>query len=78
MPPISLPSRIVNRAFQGIGAAGGVSMALVVAYEMASAEQYPGIAAQIGAAVALGSLAGPLIGGGVSEKSTWRWIFLFK
>ena len=53
-------------------------MALVVAYEMASAEQYPGIAAQIGAGVALGSLAGPLIGGGVSENSTWRWIFLFK
>lgn len=68
----------MSRAFQGIGAAGGVSMALVVAYEMVPQDQYPGIAAQIGAAVALGSLVGPLIGGGVSENSTWRWIFLFK
>lgn len=53
-------------------------MALLVVYEMASQDQMPGIAAQIGAAVAFGSLVGPLIGGGVSEKSTWRWIFLLK
>ena len=67
---------IINRAFQGIGAAGCVSMALVIAYEMVPKEQYPAIAAEIAAATALGSLVGPLIGGGVSERSTWRWVFL--
>ena len=67
---------IINRAFQGIGAAGCVSMALVIAYEMVPKEQYPAIAAEIAAATALGSLVGPLIGGGVSERSTWRWAFL--
>ncbi|KAI9788799.1 MAG: hypothetical protein M1816_006580 [Peltula sp. TS41687] len=67
---------IINRALQGIGAAGCVSMALVVAYEMVPKEQYPAIAAEIAAATALGSLVGPLIGGGISEKSTWRWVFL--
>jgi hypothetical protein len=69
---------IINRVFQGIGAAGCVSMALVVAYEMVPQDQYPGIAAQIAGAIALGSLFGPLIGGGVSGSSTWRWIFLLK
>lgn len=53
-------------------------MALVVVYEMAPPDQYPGIAAQIGGAVAFGSLVGPLIGGGVSGNSTWRWVFLLK
>ena len=67
---------IINRAFQGIGAAGCVSMALTIAYEMVPKEQYPAIAAEIAAATALGSLVGPLIGGGVSERSTWRWVFL--
>lgn len=66
---------IINRAFQGIGAAGCVSMALVIAYEMVPKDQYPAIAAEIAAATALGSLVGPLIGGGVSEKFTWRWVF---
>ena len=67
---------IINRAFQGIGAAGCVSTALVIAYEMVPKWQYPAIAAEIAAATALGSLVGPLIGGGVSERSTWRWVFL--
>ena len=67
---------IINRAFQGIGAAGCVSMALLVAYEMVPKEKYPTIAAEIAAATALGSLVGPLIGGGISERSSWRWVFL--
>lgn len=69
---------IVNRVFQGIGAAGCVSMALTVAYEMVPKARYPSIAAQLATASALGSLAGPVIGGGVAEKATWRWVFLLK
>ena len=67
---------IINRAFQGIGAAGCVSMALLFGYEMVPKAQYPTIAAQIAGATALGSLVGPLIGGGISERTTWRWVFL--
>ena len=69
---------IVNRVFQGIGAAGCVSMALTIAYEMVPKSQYPSIAAQLATASALGSLTGPIIGGGVAEKGTWRWVFLLK
>jgi MFS family permease len=53
-------------------------MALILAYEMVPKHQYPQLAAQIAGATALGSLIGPLIGGAVSEKSTWRWVFLMK
>ena len=67
---------IINRTFQGIGAAGCVSLSLTIAYEMVPKAQYPAIAAEIAVATALGSLVGPLIGGGVSERSSWRWIFL--
>ena len=67
---------IINRAFQGIGAAGCVSMTLLIAYEMVSKEKYPAVTAQIAGATALGSLVGPLIGGAISERSTWRWVFL--
>ena len=69
---------IVNRVFQGIGAAGCVSMALTIAYEMVPKRRYPSIAAQLATATALGSLAGPIIGGAVAEKASWRWVFLLK
>ncbi len=69
---------IVNRVFQGIGAAGCVSMALTVAYEMVPKGRYPSVAAQLATASALGSLVGPVIGGGIAEKATWRWVFLLK
>ena len=67
---------IINRAFQGVGAAGCVAVALVIGYEMVPKEKYPVIAAEVAAVTALGSLVGPLIGGGISEGSTWRWVFL--
>jgi MFS family permease len=47
---------------------------------MVPKEKHPQQAAQLAVATALGSLVGPVIGGGVSEKSAsaWRWVFLLK
>lgn len=70
--------RIICRVFQGIGAAGCFSLALVIAYEMVPKEKYPAQAAQLAASTALGSLVGPLIGGAISQDTTWRWVFLLK
>lgn len=70
--------RVVCRAFQGVGAAGCISLAIVMIYEMVPASKYPLFMAIQSLANALGSLCGPLIGGGVSEYSTWRWAFLIK
>ncbi|KAL0260906.1 hypothetical protein SLS55_004598 [Diplodia seriata] len=73
----SMTQLIICRVFQGIGAAGCSSLALIVAYEMVPKKQYPMQAAQLAAATAFGSLVGPLIGGGASQNSQWRWVFLF-
>lgn len=69
---------IIFRMFQGIGAAGCFSLALIIAYEMVPKEKYPLQAAQLAATQALGSLIGPLIGGVISQSTTWRWVFLIK
>ena len=76
--PQTMTQLIVNRVFQGIGAAGCVSLALTVAYEMVPKSRYPSVAAQLATATALGSLIGPIIGGGIAEKASWRWVFLIK
>ncbi|KAF4636426.1 hypothetical protein G7Y89_g1666 [Cudoniella acicularis] len=72
----SMNQLIICRVFQGIGAAGCVAMSLVIAYEMVPLNKYPTYAALLSAMTAIGSLTGPLIGGIVSERSTWRWVFL--
>lgn len=69
---------IICRVFQGIGAAGCWSLGLTIAYEMVPKEKYALQAAQTAGATALGSLAGPFIGGGSSQSGQWRWAFLFK
>ena len=71
---------IIFRVFQGIGAAGSVSLALSAAYEMVPKEKHPIQAMQLAGAIALGSLVGPVLGGGVSQasSSTWRLVFLIK
>ena len=68
---------IISRVFQGIGAAGCWSVALTIGYEMVPKHQHPIQGAQFMTAGALGSLAGPLIGGGTAQNGQWRWAFLF-
>lgn len=63
---------------QGIGAAGSISLSYVIGYEMIPKHKYPAQIAQVSLAISLGSLVGPLIGGAVSQRSTWRWVFLLK
>lgn len=45
---------------------------------MVPKEKYPIQAAQLAVTQALGSLIGPLIGGAISQNTTWRWVFLIK
>lgn len=47
-------------------------------YEMVPPARYPLYGALVSASAAIGSLTGPLIGGGLSEHSSWRWVFLIK
>ncbi|KAF7872250.1 hypothetical protein EAF04_003174 [Stromatinia cepivora] len=67
---------IVCRAFQGLGAAGCFSIATIVIFEMAPKEKYPIYGTIISADVALATALGPILGGLITENTTWRWVFI--
>ncbi|MHB8859496.1 MAG: MDR family MFS transporter [Thermoleophilia bacterium] len=71
----SMGQLIAFRSFQGIG--GGALMVLSVAavgdiFPPAERGKWQGL---IGGAFGLASVAGPLMGGWITDNSTWRWIF---
>ncbi|RAK99185.1 MFS general substrate transporter [Aspergillus ibericus CBS 121593] len=66
---------IILRAFQGIGGAGIFSMVPIVTAEMVSPDRYALYNSFISLAIAISFLLGPLIGGAISDSTTWRWIF---
>ncbi|KNZ72287.1 hypothetical protein J132_04081 [Termitomyces sp. J132] len=66
---------IVFRGVAGAGGGGIISMAQIVISDVVSLRErgkYQGI---IGGTVALGFAIGPVIGGALSQKASWRWCF---
>ena len=70
--------RIVLRSLQGIGAAGCFSISMIVFFELIPREKYPKYGSIISADIALATLLGPLLGGIITDTTTWRWVFLIK
>jgi MFS family permease len=69
---------IVFRAFQGIGGSGLYSLTFVSIMKMIVPEKigfYSGIVSSV---FALANLLGPLLGGMIADRTTWRWIFFIK
>ncbi|KAF5855224.1 hypothetical protein ETB97_009653 [Aspergillus alliaceus] len=71
----SVNTLIVCRAFQGIGGAGVYPVTILCTYELVPKRRLPIWGGMISLAVAFASLTGPLIGGVLAERSTWRWVF---
>ncbi|KAJ6096144.1 MFS general substrate transporter [Penicillium sp. IBT 16267x] len=67
---------IVFRALQGIGGAGCFSISMVVFFELIPKDKYPKYGSILSADVALATLLGPIIGGAISDGTSWRWVFL--
>ncbi|KAF2492665.1 MFS general substrate transporter [Lophium mytilinum] len=67
---------VILRAFQGFGGAGCFSVASIIVFEMVPKHKYPFYGTIVSAVVALATLLGPIIGGLISEKASWRWVFL--
>ncbi|KAL8667019.1 MAG: hypothetical protein Q9202_000941 [Teloschistes flavicans] len=72
----SVLSLIIARAFQGVGGSGVYSMVMVIAPEMVPFDKIGKYMAIISSVFALASILGPLLGGAISQHSTWRWVFL--
>ncbi|KAI0490482.1 putative multidrug resistance protein fnx1 [Xylaria cf. heliscus] len=67
---------IIFRAFQGVGGGGCWSLANIIVVDLIPPEQYAKFTANISIVNALALLLGPIIGGVIASKTTWRWIFI--
>lgn len=70
--------RIILRAFQGIGGAGTYSLVFVIFFEMVPTQKYATYTSMLSGVFAFATLLGPLLGGIISNYTTWRWVFLLK
>ncbi|PLN86151.1 major facilitator superfamily domain-containing protein [Aspergillus taichungensis] len=66
---------LVGRSIQGVGGGGLISLSEVIVTDIVPLRlrgQYFGILASMWS---VGSVTGPILGGGFSQSVTWRWIF---
>ncbi|CAG7852144.1 Uncharacterized MFS-type transporter C16A3.17c [Serendipita indica DSM 11827] len=66
---------IFGRAFQGVGASGMFISILTILSQITKLEQRPLLFGSFGGVFALASVAGPLMGGALTDHATWRWCF---
>ncbi|QRW19605.1 major facilitator superfamily transporter [Rhizoctonia solani] len=66
----------IARAISGIGGGGINSLCMIITSDVVSLKERGKYQGFLGAAVALGSGIGPLIGGALSTAG-WRWVFWF-
>ncbi|KKY16819.1 putative mfs transporter [Phaeomoniella chlamydospora] len=66
---------IVARAVQGIGGAGIINGALTTISAVVPVDKKPLYTGLCMGLAGIGSVIGPLIGGAVTEKISWRWCF---
>jgi len=70
--------RIIFRAFQGVGGAGIFAMTPAIILEMVPPEKFATYNAVASSTIGISFLLGPLVGGAISNRSSWRWIFFIK
>ncbi|MBE1592859.1 MDR family MFS transporter [Nonomuraea angiospora] len=71
----SMGQLIAFRAFQGIGAGGLMVLTMTIAGDLVTPRErarYQGI---FGGVFTLASIAGPILGGYLTQHVSWRWIF---
>ncbi|KIM93854.1 hypothetical protein OIDMADRAFT_45984 [Oidiodendron maius Zn] len=66
---------IIGRAVAGIGGAGLFSGGLTIVSTTSTKEQRPKILALVYAFSMLGTVVGPILGGAITQKASWRWCF---
>ncbi|TDZ61763.1 Efflux pump mlcE [Colletotrichum trifolii] len=71
----SSPMFIIGRATAGVGASGLFNGCVIILYAMIPTHKRPAATGVILAVSQVGMVAGPLIGGSLTQYTTWRWCF---
>ena len=71
----SMVQLIVFRAIQGLGAGGLVPLALTIIGEIYTLEERTRMQAVFSSVWGFSSIAGPLVGGIITDAISWRWVF---
>lgn len=66
---------IAGRAVSGVGSAGMTGGSLLIITQCVPLRSRPTFTAILGAMEALGYIMGPLLGGAITDKASWRWCF---
>jgi len=66
---------VFSRALQGIGAGGLMSLVLAIVGDVIPPRQRGRYMGYFGAVFGIASVAGPLLGGFLTDALSWRWVF---
>ncbi|OTB15832.1 hypothetical protein K445DRAFT_300593 [Daldinia sp. EC12] len=67
---------IMFRWLQGIGGCGVLALGQLIFFELVPPEKYTAYTALITSVIASSLVTGPLIGGGITLRGEWQWVFL--
>jgi EmrB/QacA subfamily drug resistance transporter len=71
----SMPEFIVWRAVQGIGSAGTMGIGFTMVGDIYTLEERARVQGFLSGVWGVASVIGPLVGGFIAEKMSWRWVF---
>ncbi|KAI1171056.1 putative multidrug resistance protein fnx1 [Nemania sp. FL0916] len=72
----SLPQLIILRSLQGLGGGGCYSLSTIIFTELVPPAAYASLVAKMSVVSSLSFVAGPLIGGAISNWTSWTWVFI--